>query len=301
MNTVILNSQKADNVTCTSAVNNNLRSLRKEEKRIKRIARLYSITTSYSYFEKMQLYGSVSNSKNDYKEAEKWADFSNFIFGDIKHATPEDFIYNRNEMANKAIDYHEKYINVLNLIDKSSIHFGLNSKTVDAFCKRIKYGHECIILSSIGHLQYPGILAACISYMGGYISIEEFRKSFVWISFSMKPEPINIKLFIKQMRSIEKVYNEIEDKQNKRNNNSKKCNTMGKSDQTFGDMTIEEINQWEKKSGGIVLFGDETCVSFQKPSGDDGVLVILLDGVKNPIHLDWVDTLKLKQFLNTNF
>lgn len=188
----------------------------KELSRITRVARLYSITMAFDYFTKRNLYRDSANSKNDYKQAEKSADLANFLFGDIKHATPQDFLYDRNEMSDKAIDYHEKYIHMLDLIDKCSNSFGLNSKDVDAFCKSVEYGSKCIVLKTIGHIQYPSIFAACISYMGDYISIDEFREHFVWVDFSMKREPVNIKQFFMQIRAIEEVYREIEEKRSNR-------------------------------------------------------------------------------------
>lgn len=202
------------------------RNLTKEIKRIKRIARLYSITCAYDYFTKKKLYSAISISENNYRDAEKWADFSNFIFGEIKHATPQDFLRDRNEMTEKAIDFHEKYVNILKLIDSYSGRFGLNSKAVDAFCKSVEYGYKsrpegkyrfkCIMLKAIGHVQYPAVLSDCITYIAGNIDTEEFRRRFTWVGLSMKSEPVNIRKFARQMNEIEELYKEIEEKRNNR-------------------------------------------------------------------------------------
>jgi hypothetical protein len=134
-------------------------------------------------------------------------------------------------MVDKSIDDYQNYVHMLKLVDDSSGSFGLNSKTVDAFCKSVQYGYreesgkyryKCSILRSIGHVQYPILLSNCILYMNGDIGMDEFKRMFVWIGFSMKPEPVNLRKFVLQMNKIEELYKEIEEKQNKRTDNKTK-------------------------------------------------------------------------------
>jgi hypothetical protein len=202
------------------------RNLAKELKRINRLARLYLITHAYNSFAQRNLYSVIAKSENNYRDAEKWADLSNFIFGDVKHATPQDFMHDKNEMADKSIGKHEEYVHALELADSYSNSFKLNSKTVDTFCRSIEYGYKskpegkyrykCSMFKSIGHVQYPGILGSCIYYMCGHINMDEFKRQFVWFGFSMKREPVNIRQFIRQMNEIEELYEEIESKRNSR-------------------------------------------------------------------------------------
>jgi len=202
------------------------RKLKKERRRLNQVALLYAITKAYDCFAKKQMYVGIANTKNDYKEAEQTANIANFIFNNRAIQTkPADFLYDVNEMADKAVDHHNEYKHILELIDDDKFRFaGLNSKTVDAFCKAVEYGYhtgstyryKCMILKTIGHVQYPEILAACISLMSGDINILQFRQLFQWVGFTMKLEPINIRNFARQMTEIDSLFQEIEQKQKKR-------------------------------------------------------------------------------------
>lgn len=202
------------------------RRLKKESRRLNQVTRLYAITKAYDYFSKKKLYASIASQPNDYKGAESTADLVNFFFHDrAVQAKPTDFLYDTNEMSDKAIGLHNEYKHILELIDDEKFGFaGVKSKTVDAFCKAVEYGYhtgstyryKCIILKTIGHLQYPEILAGCIAFMAGKINIIQFRQLFHWVNFSMKLEPISIKSFARQMNEIESLYQEIEEKQRTR-------------------------------------------------------------------------------------
>jgi hypothetical protein len=168
------------------------------------------------------MYVGIANTKNDYREAEQTANIANFIFHNRGiQAKPADFLYDVNEMADKAVGHHNEYKHILELIDDDKFRFAdVNSKAVDAFCKAVEYGYhtgstyryKCMILKTIGHVQYPEILAACISLMSGDIDILQFRQLFQWVGFSMKLEPIDIRSFARQMNEIESLYREIEEK-----------------------------------------------------------------------------------------
>jgi hypothetical protein len=202
------------------------RKLKKEARRLNHVARLYAIAKAYDCFTKKRLYASIAGHKNDYKEAEQTADLANFFFHDRGiQAKPADFLHDVNEMADKAVTLHNEYKHILKLIDNDKFRFaGLNSRTVDAFCKAVEYGYhtesghkyKCMILKTIGHVQYPEILGACISLMAGNINILQFRHVFQWFGFSMKLEPIDIRSFARQMGEIDSLYQEIKQKQNSR-------------------------------------------------------------------------------------
>ena len=90
----------------------------------------------------------------------------------------------------------------------------------------------------------------------------------------------------------------------------------------FGEMTIEEIEQWEKVAEGIILFDGETGVSFQKshevnkvctvqsdgadihfknPCGCNPCLVMIIDGIeRNFVFVD-AQIEYLKKFINEKF
>jgi hypothetical protein len=190
------------------------------------VTKLYLITSAYSLFAKRKLYRDIAKSKIDYRDAEMWAQLGNFMFRDIeKKATPQDFIHDPGEMADKSIDKHNEYMHVLELADRCSTDFGLSSKAIDAFCKSVKYGYKdrkagryrykCIMLNTILHVQYPVLLANYIAYMAELIGLPELKKQFVWVVLT-KLETVNIRHFLRDMTEIEDLYREIEEKQNRR-------------------------------------------------------------------------------------
>jgi hypothetical protein len=69
----------------------------------------------------------------------------------------------------------------------------------------------------------------------------------------------------------------------------------------FSDMTLEEIEAFEKKSNSIVLFDDETGINFQRSLDGDKALVVLIDKLKRPIIILDSQVDALKSWLNNNF
>ncbi len=196
---------------------------KKEPRRLNQVTRLYAITKAYDCFSKKKLCASIANTKNDYKEAEQTANLANFIlhYTGIQ-AKPTDFLHDVNEMADKVVNLHNEYKHILELVDDDKFRFaGLNSKTLNAFCRSVEYGYHtksgykyrCILLKSFNHAQYPDILGTCILLMSGAINIVQFRQMFQWVNFSMKLEPIHIRSFARQMNEIDNLYREIEQKQ----------------------------------------------------------------------------------------
>jgi hypothetical protein len=76
-----------------------------------------------------------------------------------------------------------------------------------------------------------------------------------------------------------------------------------KKHRAFGDMTLEEIEKFEKETNSIVLFDDERGINFQKSKedGNDKTLFIVIDGMKRPIALLDIQVNELKSYLNSNF
>jgi len=76
----------------------------------------------------------------------------------------------------------------------------------------------------------------------------------------------------------------------------------GSKNRLFGDMTLEEIEEFEKKANAIVLFSDERGVAFQKGvDSPDEFLVIQVDGVEKPLILHKEQVVFLMRYLGDNF
>jgi hypothetical protein len=71
----------------------------------------------------------------------------------------------------------------------------------------------------------------------------------------------------------------------------------------FGDMTLTEIENREKRVNSIILFSDETGIEFSKCVCDDGSLVLCIqgDGFKEALFFIDGQIDNLKDFLNKNF
>jgi len=82
--------------------------------------------------------------------------------------------------------------------------------------------------------------------------------------------------------------------------NNKKRNS--KKDILFRDLTQSEIEEWEKKANGIVLFDDEYGISFQKAQDEDGdYLFVIKSDSTNYMFFTDITAIALKQYLNDNF
>jgi len=76
-------------------------------------------------------------------------------------------------------------------------------------------------------------------------------------------------------------------------------------EKTFGNMTFDEIEKWEKQTNSIILFNshNETGYAFQNCSDkEEKALAILFDLDDDcPALFVGNDILRLKEFLNKNF
>lgn len=191
--------------------------------RIERIFRLYILSSTYNQFTQSLLCSAViKNNDNDYISAEKTADLFNFLFSNDNYKIkPSNFLHDKNEMADKAIDHYTKYQKFIDDAKQGKYSFAeVGSKTLEAFCKSVEYGYkenkkykyDCIMLKTIGHIQLPLLLASCISYASGDIDMDQFKREFVWFNYSMKFEPVNIRMFIRILNEIEVLYYKIESK-----------------------------------------------------------------------------------------
>jgi hypothetical protein len=73
-----------------------------------------------------------------------------------------------------------------------------------------------------------------------------------------------------------------------------------KKEKLFGDMSMSEIEKWEKETNSIVLLDNERGIAFQKCRGFDLALAIIVDGVKPFLFVE-EQIINIKKFLNKNF
>ena len=186
-----------------------MKTLAKRISRQQRALRLSAIVNAYSAFTQMELGRCLLKSKNDWSQAEKTKDLIQFFWPD-RELKVEDFIHNKNEQADKVIDKYEEYKAWIPVIE----FLGVPGKTVEAFCRNVDKANSIWMLKTLGHLHYPLYFSALNRYLGGEISKEDLKKSFVEYSIlDGSTRPIDSRLFRRSIVKIEKLIDEIMTKQ----------------------------------------------------------------------------------------
>jgi hypothetical protein len=214
------------------------RRLDRKDKRLQRVATLYLLTVSYSYYAKMTHISRELAERRTPEEAEQEAEKFNSLFvGNfgIEPTSMIDFLPPDSSRAvDEALCYYDCYRAMLQAADKNPL-LGVSSKAVDAFCRFAEYGKGFAQLKTVGKYTYPLLLHTYIQHIIGHISTEELRRRFMWERFleehpdtlsasgkvylspiSFHFVPVNLRIFVRQMRQIEEAYNEIAEKQQKK-------------------------------------------------------------------------------------
>ena len=199
-----------------------------------RVLRLHAIVRAYSAYTQMELNREIMLHKNDWNTAEKTKCLIEFFFPD-KELKVEQFIYNQNELSEKALDFHDEFKSWISVAE----FLGIPEKTITAFCKNVDKTCSIFRLKSTGHLHYPTYFNAIYRFLDGKINKEDMMKSFVEYSiFTGKATPLRLSLLRHSVIEIEKLINEIILKQATRS---------GKSTDEF----IKESQLPEEKFAGV--------------------------------------------------
>lgn len=186
----------------------------KDLKRAIKIQRMLNLALCYHHFTMMMLHKDLVKHENpSYQEAEKTADFFNFIFN--TDAKPTVFISDKNEMAEKALKDYEEYSDYLKAMEV----LGFDKESVSAFCKAVEFSDS----AGLWHfkykinLDYRFYIVAIINFTTDNLSYDELCNSFTEVSIINKTvKPLNKRQVLRFYRDMLTAYNLLVEISNKR-------------------------------------------------------------------------------------
>ena len=197
--------------------------------RIIRVIRLLAVVQAYHHYTMMQLHRGVLQYDNSWKDAEHLSDWMNILMP-YKDSSPTDFIYDRDEETDMALDNYDSFKCWVKIAESANI----SEKTLTAFCKSVDHYQFAFHLKALGHIFYPEYLMALFLYLNNAISKTKLQNTFIEFSlFTGKPKPANIAAFRKTVLDIETNILKIADKQ--------LCREMKKRNAPPSDSTQQTI------------------------------------------------------------
>ena len=174
-----------------------------------RVLRLLAVVQAYHHYTMMQLSCQVLHIDNNWQEAERLAHNFQVLMPGEK-SQPSDFIYDKNEISDNALDNYEEFKKWV----KKAEEVFITEKTLIAFCKNVDNWQSVFRLKLFGHIFYPVWLHALSLYLDNSISKTKLQKNFVEYSFvTGKYEPADIAEFRKVVIEIEESILQITNKQ----------------------------------------------------------------------------------------
>ena len=153
------------NVTTPKIKNKNSRQL----KRSLRIMKAFLLIKFAHLYSQRCLHQSLMKSKNDYHTAENVSNMINDIFGG--QTTPQDFICDKNEQADKCINLTEEMKSYEGLLKTLNI----DHKDVYAFCADVEYNNSVPLFRCYGQLAMY-VIGHIMNYDLGMITKDEALK-----------------------------------------------------------------------------------------------------------------------------
>ena len=184
------------------------KELKLEERKL-RILKLLVIVQAYSAYRMMYLESEMMQIEHSWQDAVQMQQKINAIFP-LSNASVESFIYNKQELADEALKYYDKFKYWLGFAESVCI-----SETVlTAFCKNVEGGSSAYWLKCLGHLYYGDWLTSLYLYLCKTITKKQLQSHLVEYSlFTGKVTPANMARFRKNMAEIERLITDIHFKQ----------------------------------------------------------------------------------------
>lgn len=179
--------------------------------RKQRVLKLISLAGAFSAFHKMELNREILLQKSTYEDAERLSDFINKFFS--KDTKPTDFINSEAELENKILDSYKNFVKWLNAYEGS---YQRSGKELEAFCKEVYYGKTCYRFL-VDFLNFLSQMTLLMAYLCGEICKTEFEKKMVNIGM-FGTSPVSPRLLRYNILAIEKVFSEVQHKQENRRN-----------------------------------------------------------------------------------
>lgn len=135
-----------------------------------RIMKVFLLIKFAHLYSQRCLHQSLMKSKNDYRTAENISNMINDIFG--KQTSPLDFISDKNEQADKCINFTEEmksYEGALNTLN-------INPQDVYAFCADVEYNNSVPLFIRYGQIAMY-VIGYVMNYDLGMITKDEALKN----------------------------------------------------------------------------------------------------------------------------
>lgn len=170
------------NVTTPKIKNKNSRQL----KRSLRIMKAFLLIKFAHLYSQRCLHQSLMKSKNDYHTAENVSNMINDIFGG--QTTPQDFICDKNEQADKCINLTEEMKSYEGLLKTLNI----DHKDVYAFCADVEYNNSVPLFRCYGQLAMY-VIGHIMNYDLGMITKDEALKKIQHLKdFEFAPKNLSV-------------------------------------------------------------------------------------------------------------
>lgn len=174
-----------------------------------RVNRVYIVLRCFELYTEMMYRSVISRIDNNYERSEVFCNLIEDIFN--MNASIEDFMVDKDKVADEALRYYDKIQEVLSLYpeDKESIW---------AFCKAMYHYPTFTWLRGDGYIYMPMYLDMLMDYMIGKITKRQLEDKFVTFQIwnGGKKVPANLCLVRKTFRQAEELFYEIECKQLRR-------------------------------------------------------------------------------------
>lgn len=151
-----------------------------------RIMKVFLLIKFAHLYSQRCLHQSLMKSKNDYRTAENISNMINDIFG--KQTSPQDFISDKNEQADKCINLTEEmksYEGALNTLN-------INPQDVYAFCADVEYNNSVPLFIRYGQIAMY-VIEYVMNYDLGMITKDEAVKNIQHLKdFEFAPKNLSL-------------------------------------------------------------------------------------------------------------
>ena len=158
----------------------------RQTKRSLRIMKAFLLIKYAHLYSQRCLHQSLMKSKNDYHTAENVSNMINDIFGG--HTTPQDFICDKNEQADKCINLTEEMKSYEGLLKTLNIA----PQDVYAFCADVEYNNSVPLFRCYGQLAMY-VIGHIMNYDLGMITKDEALKKIQHLKdFEFAPKNLSV-------------------------------------------------------------------------------------------------------------
>ena len=177
----------------------------------KRLVRMFFIIQIFDAYTQRNLYKECLSQKTDKNKSIETSEMVNKLFG--MKTTPDDFINDENDLANKAIKYNNIMQELLNIACEVP---QLDISIIEKLIKRMEFENKPILIKS-RHLLLTNLITNYTLYNRKKITQKDFLEELQFLKNLKFPlSQMRIKFDLFMLKEIEKMYLEIEAKKTSR-------------------------------------------------------------------------------------